>query len=77
MLPRMRTVKEAYQEIKELDSNTAITPYRIRQLVKTGAVPSVEAGKKRLVNLDMLLDYLSEPVQRIPPSGGIRPVSER
>ena len=38
--------------------NTAITPYFIRQLALEGKVKSVMAGRKRLINLDDLLQYL-------------------
>lgn len=57
-IPRMRLLKEASEEIKAMDPNTAITPYFIRQLALEGKVKSVMAGRKRLINLDDLLQYL-------------------
>lgn len=59
--PRMRTIAEAVAEIRAADPDTAITPYRIRQLILCGILPSVRAGNKYLVNLDLLLEYLNEP----------------
>ena len=58
-IPRMRTVHEAAQEMKRLDANTAVTEYHIRRLVLDGVLPKIKAGKKYLINLDSLLDYLS------------------
>ncbi|WP_407386378.1 hypothetical protein [Ruminococcus sp.] len=60
-LPRMRTISEAAQEIKALDPRTAITEYHIRQLAVSGVIPRVKAGKKYLINLDMLIEYMSDP----------------
>ena len=58
-MSRMRTLAEAYKEIKEKDENTAMTPYFLRQLVLQGEVPSVKAGRKYLINMDVLDAYLS------------------
>lgn len=60
-IPRMRTVKEAAQEIKQLDSDTAMTEWHIRQLALSGVLPCVKAGKKYLINLDTLFEYLENP----------------
>lgn len=60
-LPRMRTITEAAAEIKQLDSHTAITPYHIRRLCLEGVIPTVKAGKKILLNLDTLLEYMADP----------------
>lgn len=57
-MPKMRTIQEAAAEIKERDPNTAITPYAIRQMVLNGNLPHVKAGKKYLINLDVLERYL-------------------
>ena len=60
-LARMRTLDECYAEIKKIDSNTAISKYLIRQLALSGKIPVVMCGRKRLINLDRLIDYLSDP----------------
>ena len=60
-LPRMRTIQEAAEEIRTLDENTAVTPYHIRRLCLSGVLPTVRAGKKILLNLDTLLEYLDDP----------------
>lgn len=61
MLARMRTLDECYNEIKTMDNNTAITKYYIRQLAINNKIPVVMVGRKRLINLDGLLEYLSAP----------------
>lgn len=58
-MPRMRTIPEAYKEIKDKDANTSMTPYFLRRLVLLGEIPSIKAGRKYLVNMDMLDAYLS------------------
>ena len=60
-IPRMRTVQEAARELKELDNHTAMTPYHIRRLCLDGVIPTVKAGKKILLNLDALLEYMDNP----------------
>ena len=71
-LPRMRTLAKAIEEIKAEDPNTALTQNQLRVLVKSGAIPSVSAGRHTLINLDLLIAYLaSDDSQR----GGGRPPS--
>ena len=60
-IPRMRTVKEAAAEIKQLDAHSALTELRIRELALSGVLPRVQAGKKLLINLDTLFEYLQDP----------------
>lgn len=59
--PRMRTVHEAAQELRALDPDTAVSEYHIRQLALRGTLPIVRAGRKKLLNLDLLLEYLADP----------------
>ncbi|MBQ6153829.1 MAG: helix-turn-helix domain-containing protein [Ruminococcus sp.] len=78
--PRMRTVKEAAQELKALDSHTAVTEYHIRRLALQGVLPKVKAGKKILINLDTLIEYLQNPtaekfrVAATQKVNGVRPI---
>lgn len=60
-IPRMRTIKEAMGELKAIDSHTAMTEYHIRQLAISGVIPRVQAGKKMLINLDTLIEYMQNP----------------
>lgn len=59
-LPRMRTLDECYKELKQLDENTAVSKYFIRQLALSGAIPCVMCGAKRLINFDALLIFLAK-----------------
>jgi len=52
-------METAYQAIKEMDPDTAITRWAIRQAVSGGYVPSRRVGNKYLFNLDALLDYFN------------------
>lgn len=60
-IPRMRTVPEAAKELKAMDEHTAVTEYHIRQLALSGVLPRVQAGRKLLINFDLLLEYLANP----------------
>ena len=59
-LARMRVLDECYAEIKKLDPDTAISKNHIRQLALSGKIPVVMAGRKRLINLDRLIEYISD-----------------
>lgn len=52
----MLTIKEAAALIDGL------TEYRVRQMCKCGELPCVMAGKKYLINKDILYKYLSGEV---------------
>lgn len=56
--PRMRTAEGALEIIKELDPGTAVTLRYIRRLIATKAIPHVSVGRKKLVNVDKLLEFL-------------------
>lgn len=58
-LSRMRTLDEAFRELKQLDPDTCISKFFLRQLALSGKVPTLMCGRKRLINFDRLLDYLS------------------
>lgn len=49
----MLTIKEAAALVDGL------TEYRVRQLCKSGELPTVKAGKKYLINKDILMKFLS------------------
>ena len=48
----MLTIKEAAALVDGL------TEYRVRELCKSGELPCVKAGKKYLINLDVLFQFL-------------------
>lgn len=57
-MSRIRTLSETYLFIKEMDADTAITPNALRQMVVSGRVPCIKAGKKYLLDVDVLLEFL-------------------
>ncbi len=77
---RMRFAAQALDELRKLDPETPVTLRFIKQLMRTGAIPSVPVGNgnRRLLNFDALEAYLenpsAEPVQAAP---GIRRIDER
>ena len=77
-LTRMRFAHQCVDELRKLDPSCPITETFILSLVKRGLVASVSIGRRRLVNFDDLLRYLSMPQQDEPtPPGGIRKIPER
>ena len=49
----MLTIKQAASLVQDL------TEYRVRELCKTGELPCFKAGKKYLINKDILYKFLS------------------
>ena len=69
-LPRMRNAEGVLKELKALDPDTKITLNFIRGLIRSGEIPVVQAGCQRLVNVDLVFDYLanqgtSKPVRYV------------
>ena len=62
---RMRTAEGALAIIREMDPDTAISLRSIRRLINAGAVPSVPVGRKKLINVDLLIGYLAG--ESVPP----------
>lgn len=80
-LPRMRTIKEVIEELKQADPNTAIREYYVRDLVTNNKIPHIRAGRKILINFDVFLEYLQDPGKFEPAElphhlGGIRKISD-
>ena len=57
--PRIRTIPQAYKEIKEKDPNSALSMRALRRMVSTGEIPSISVETKKLINVDLLMEYLS------------------
>lgn len=81
-VPRMRTAERVLEEIKATDPNTEVTLYYIRALIRAKAVPVVCCGRKKLVNVDSVMELLArgytlpgpEPESAPQTEGGIRRV---
>lgn len=78
--PRIRGIREAINELKEYDPETALTEKGLRRLVITGEIPTVRIGTKYLINMDVLNNYLYNGTGRAEltakPQGGIRVIKE-
>ena len=61
---RTRTIREAAAYFKETGPDTCRTETAIRTLLRTGAVPSARIGKKYLVAIEALEEYLSGAIQK-------------
>lgn len=59
-MPRMRTAGKVLELIKAEDPDTEVTLHYIRQLIKTGAVPCVTVGRKKLVDANLLIQRIAE-----------------
>lgn len=57
-MTHVRTIKEAAAYFKAMDEGTCLTETAIRTLVRSGKVASTKVGKKYLVSLETLEDYL-------------------
>lgn len=47
--PHMRGIKQAIEEIRQTDPNTALTEKALRRLISTHEIPSVRIGAKYLI----------------------------
>lgn len=61
MAARMRTISQTVQHFREIDPDTCLSEWYLRQLVKSGKLKCHKAGNKYLINLDSLESYLENP----------------
>ncbi len=61
-MAKYRTIQQAYECIKGMDADTAITQHALRKLVVSGQLPSMRVGKKYLIDMEMLSDFLRMPI---------------
>ena len=59
-ITRIRSIKEAYNEIKSEDKNTSISEYLIREMCKKSIIKSFKSGNKTLLNYDELIEKINE-----------------
>lgn len=58
-IPRMRTVQQCATYFKERDPECCIGEWYIRGLVNQNKIPVRRAGRRVLINLDTLIEYLT------------------
>lgn len=73
-VPKMRLIQDIYDELHRDDPDSAITMYALRQLVKTGKIPSMKIGRKTLINYFDVVAYFSNTPAITPEVNGIRRV---
>lgn len=54
----MRTLKQAANDLKSLDPDSAISYNTLYIWVRSGVLPSVKAGSRYLINMNVLNDFL-------------------
>ena len=69
---RLRTQREALEELRAVDPGCALTAYALREMVLSGRIKTISVGRKRLIDLDRLPDYLAAPA----PTDGVRRIAE-
>ena len=55
----LRSIKKAFDIIKEQDPDTCITVHTIRTWCKENKIKNLRAGTKILVDVESLLNYIS------------------
>lgn len=60
-MARIRTIHQAWQELKAIDPGCCVSEAKIRQLVKAGVLPHSASGRRIYINVDVLLDWLENP----------------
>jgi len=73
---RLRTVKQTAVEYEAKDPDTVVNQYMLRRLIANGEIPIVRAGKKMLINQDVLEEYfaIGHRMTEAKFEHGIRPV---
>lgn len=57
---QIRTIAGAAEEIKRADPDTAITEYRIRQMVNENSIPFTSVGNRKLIDMQDIWSYFSK-----------------
>ena len=52
--PKIRTMQDAYNLIKESDPNTSLSFYLFRQMILNKEIPSIKTGGRYLLNMDQI-----------------------
>lgn len=75
-MARMRYPAQALELIKQEDPDTCVTLNYIRSLAASGTVPVVRIGRRQLINVDKLIEYLAtgNAQEQAPTTGTVRRV---
>ncbi len=65
-MKKIRSIRQAFLEIKEKDPNSAITVYAIRNWIASGQLPCIKSGRRILIDMDIFEEFLSGERYRPP-----------
>ncbi len=54
-----RSIKKAFDMVRQQDAETAVTVHTIRMWCKEGKIKCLTAGNKVLVDIDSLMNYIA------------------
>lgn len=76
---RMRTIDQAYAELRAADPHCALAKTALRRMVVSGRIPSIRVGPKYLLDIDRLEECLFTPEKAESPTtpGGLRRLESR
>lgn len=60
LIPRMRTIREAYGWLKNQDPETCLSYNAFRKIVLKGNIPALKIGNRYLLNVDAILPALQQ-----------------
>jgi hypothetical protein len=61
-MARLRTIDKAITELQTADPGCALTKNALRQMVISKRINSVMVGRKYLIDVDVLEEYLRNPL---------------
>jgi excisionase family DNA binding protein len=68
-VPRMRTIRQVYEYLHEMDPDCVVGEDYLRKLVKQGKIRSYKAGVRNLINLDTVIEYFQNPeIEEVEPN---------
>jgi len=77
-MPTMRTINQAIALIKAQDTDSCLTKHALRQFIINNQLPACRIGKKYLINMEVLEDFLQgKTMPKAPKEGVIRKLGER
>ena len=77
MIPKIRTIAEAIEDIKRIDPETAITARFIKEGIANGKIPIIKVGNKVLVNMESIYTFLEGELiyETVTPVNSIRKIN--
>lgn len=58
-IPRMRTIRQCADYFRQQDPESGLGEWRIRQMVNQNEIPVYRAGRRILINLDILIAHMA------------------